>query len=584
MILFSGAMLVTLGAVGAVVAYVQLSIAAFVGQELGSRLRNQVFQHLAHLPLDWHGRQRVGEVVQRITGNVSDLEKLVTDGLVDLLSGVLTLAGILVVMLLINWQFTLLSMVIVPPLFVVVVCFTRLIKLASKQTARAAGQVGEVATETINAIAELKAFTLEAWAAETFAARVAHQRRFGLRAGRRQAEFNPLVLLLVSLSTLVITTAGAWIAAGHGHRMSFLFLRVPAGSLTVGSLTVFLAYSKLLYQPMRNLSKLTVLASSGARAAERLQEILDAPREEPGVAGGYHGPARLRGDVVYKGVVFGYERGRPVLNGIDLEVPVGKRVALVGLSGSGKTTLVSLLPRFYDVWAGSITIDGVDVRRLPLDVPRRNIGLVLQDSVLFDGTIRENITLDRPAADEEVVAAARQACIHDAIMALPGGYGAHVREQGKNLSRGQRQRIAIARAIFRDAPVLILDEATANLDVEAEAEVMRAIGRLTAGRTVLVVSHRLSTLGYVDEIAVLEAGEIVERGTYRQLKARGGSFARMLAEQSRYAAGADGDGGPADHGVPAGAGRRNGNGNGNGAATGQRRARRRPAPAAGAAE
>jgi ABC-type multidrug transport system fused ATPase/permease subunit len=536
-ILFAGAMALTLALIGAVVSFVQLAIAAFVAQDLGSKLRARLFVHLEHLPLEWHGRQRVGDIVQRITGNVSDVEKLVTEGLIDLLSGVLTLVGILGVMLLLNWQFTLLSMVIVPPLFLVVASYTRWIKRASKETSRAAGQVAEVATEGIGAIAELKAFTLEGWAARTFADRVERQRASGARAGRRQAEFNPLVLILIALTTVAIISVGAWIASGHGHRYSLWILTIPAGSLTIGTLTVFLTYSKQLYQPMRNLSKLMLLASTGASAAERIQEVLDQPWEEQEPAEPYTGPTELRGSVVYKGVVFGYDEGRPVLHGIDLDVPTGRRVALVGLSGSGKTTLVRLLPRFYDRWEGTITVDGVDINAYPRDVLRRNIGFVLQDSVLFEGTIRENIVLDREdATEEEVVAAAKDACIHDTILNTPGGYDAQVREHGKNFSSGQRQRIAIARAFLRDAPILILDEPTANLDVEAEAEVMRAIERLTEGRTVIVISHRLSTLGHVDEIAVLEAGRIVEHGTYQQLKASGGTFARLLVSQNRYAA------------------------------------------------
>jgi ABC-type multidrug transport system fused ATPase/permease subunit len=536
-ILFAGTMLLTLGAIGAVVSFIQLAIAASVGPDLGARLRNRLFEHLEHLSLEWHGRQRVGDIVQRISGNISDIEKLVSDGLVDLLSGILTLGGILVVMLMINWQFTLLSMVIVPPLFVIVVAYTRWIKHASKQTARAAGQVAEVASENISAIVELKAFTLEGWAAHTFSTRVERQRQSGARAGRRQAEFNPLVLILVALSSLAIITVGAWIAAGHGHRYHLLFLAIPTRSLTVGTLTVFLAYSKQLYQPMRNLSKLMLLASTGASAAERIQEMLDEPREELRPAANYTGPTTVSGNLVYKGVTFGYDEGRPVLNGIDLEVPPGKRVALVGLSGSGKTTLVRLLPRFYDPWDGTITIDGVDIRDYPLEILRQSIGMVLQDSVLFEGTIRDNIRVGRPdATDEEIVAAAKEACVHTTIMNTPGEYDAQVREQGKNFSSGQRQRIAVARAILRNAPILILDEPTANLDVEAEAEVMRAIERLTSGRTVIVISHRLSTLGHVDEIAVLEAGRIVERGTYKELKALGGAFAHLLAEQNRYAA------------------------------------------------
>ena len=440
-------------------------------------------------------------------------------------------------MLLLNWQFTVLSMIIVPPLFVVVVSYTRRIKRASKATSRAAGQVAEVATEEIGAIAELKAFTLERWAARNFAVRVERQRANAARAGRLQSEFNPLVLILVAVTSLAIISVGAWLAAGHGHQYSLGPLTIPSGSLTLGSLTVFLAYSKMLYQPMRNLSKLTLIASTASSAAERIQEVLDQPREELAPTNEYAGPTEVRGTISFRDVSFGYDEGRPVLEGINLDVPAGKRIALVGLSGSGKTTLVRLLPRFYDPWCGTITIDGVDITDYPREVLRRNIGMVLQDSVLFEGTIRENIVLDREEATEtEVVFAAQQACVHDTIMATPDGYATQVREHGKNFSSGQRQRIAIARAILRNAPILILDEPTANLDVEAEAEVMRGIERLTEGRTVIVISHRLSTLGHVDEIAVLEGGRIVEQGPYHQLKMQGGAFAHLLEEQNRYAA------------------------------------------------
>ncbi|HWW09340.1 MAG TPA: ABC transporter ATP-binding protein [Candidatus Acidoferrales bacterium] len=537
-ILFSGGMLLVTGVIGAVVAYVQLAAAARVAQDMGARLRNRLFVHIEHLPLAWHGRQRVGDVVQRVIGNVTDIEKLVTDGLVDLLSGILTLVGFLIVMLVLNWQFTVLSLVMLPPLAVVIVGYTRWIKRASRQTAKALGEVAEVANESVGAITELKAFSLERWLARSFFDRVERKRRFGWRAGRRQAEFDPLVLTLVTLSTVAIITVGAWVAFGHGHRYSVLFLTIPAGTLTVGTLTVFLSYSRQLYSPLRSLSKLMLLASTGSSAAERIQEVLDEPIEErPTTTRGYRSATGMRGDIAYHGIAFGYEQGRPVLTDIDLEIPSGKRIALVGLSGSGKTTMVRLLPRFYEPWAGSITIDGSDIRNYRRDGLRRSIGIVLQDSILFEGTVRENIVLDRSNVSEaKLIAAAQQACIHDTIVNMPGGYEARVRELGKNFSSGQRQRIAIARAILRDAPILILDEPTANLDVEAEAEVMRAVERLTEGRTVIVISHRLSTLGRVDEIAVLEAGRIVERGTYQELKALGGSFAHLLAEQNRYAA------------------------------------------------
>jgi ATP-binding cassette subfamily B protein len=534
-IVFASITFFVLGLVGAGAAWGQLSIASRIARELGARLRSDLFRHVGTLRLAWHDRQRTGDIVQRISGNITEIEKLVADGLVDLLSGVLTLVGMIIVLFLLSWQFTLISMIIVPPLFVVVAVYTRTIKAASKATAKAAGQVADVATESVGAITELKAFTLEDWSADAFQRRVDEQRAAFGRAGHLQAQFSPWVLVLVALSNLAIISLGGWVAAGN--TVSLGVFSIPAGSLTVGSLTVFVTYSKQLYQPMRDLAKLMLLASNGAVACERIQEMLDQEPEPDRVALPDPSAAEpVRGDVRYEGVSFGYEGGRPVLHRVDLAIPVGKRVALVGLSGSGKTTLVKLLPRFYDPWEGCISIGDTDVRNLSLPELRRSIGFVLQDSVLFEGAIRDNIAIGRSdATDEEIVLAAQRASIHDLIVSLPGGYEAEVREHGKNFSSGQRQRIAIARAIVRDAPILVLDEPTANLDVEAEAEVMRALEELVEGRTVLVISHRLSTLGQVDEIAVLDHGRIVERGSYAELAASQGRFARMLAQQSRYA-------------------------------------------------
>jgi ABC-type multidrug transport system fused ATPase/permease subunit len=520
-----------------VLSYVQVIIAARVGSTLSDRLRARLFDHLQHLPLHWHGRQRTGDLVQRITGNILDVEKLVTDGLVDLLGGILTLVGILVVMLLLNWQFTVLCMVIAPALFWSVIRYTLAIKRASKARARAAGQVAEVATEDIGAITEVKAFTLEERESTHFRRYSTRLFAASWRAGRLQAEFTPIVAILIGLSSATIISVGGWIAAGHGHTFGIGPFFIADGTLTTGSLTIFLSYSKQLYQPMRNLSKLMNIASGAAAGAARIEEVLDQAPEVTDAPVAHTGPDRVRGEVVFRDVIFGYTDRRPVLTGIDLHVPQGRRVALVGLSGSGKTTMVKLIPRFYEVWGGTITVDGVDVRNYPLEMLRRNISLVLQDSVLFEGTVRENIALGREdASDRDIVTAARLAHIHDQIAALPDGYASQVREQGKNFSSGQRQRLAIARAILRDAPILILDEPTANLDVEAEGEVMRAIERLVVGRTVLMISHRLSTLGNVDEIVVLQKGRIVERGTYSALKRARGVFAGLLEEQSRYSA------------------------------------------------
>ena len=532
-VIFSAALLLALGLIEAVLSYAQLFIAAYIGQALAARVRTRLFDHLQRLSLEWHSEQRTGDLVQRLTGNIADIEKLVTDGLVDLLAGVLTLVGMLGVMLWINWRFTVLTMAIVPPLFLAVLGYTRSIKSATKRAAKDTADVADIATEDLGAVIEIKAFTLEGQESRHFR-RFSHrlfQSKFG--AGALQAEFTPLVMVLMALSNALILGVGG--AVMVGHTVSLGVLTIAGGSLTAGSLTLFVTYLKQLYQPMRDLSKLTNLASSAGSAAERIQAALDRAPEVDDPGAGRRAPTRVRGSVVYRDVVFGYREDQPVLRGVTIEVAAGRKVALVGLSGSGKTTMVKLVPRFYDVWRGTVEVDGVDVREFRLAALRSSISLVLQDSVLFEGTIRDNLALGRPeATDAEVVRAARAAHIHDQIVQMPGGYGAEVRQQGKNFSGGQRQRLAIARAMLRDSPILILDEPTANLDVEAEAEVMRAVDTLIVGRTVIMISHRLSTLGHADEIIVLADGQVAERGTFAELERAGGTFARMLSEQYRY--------------------------------------------------
>src|SRR6266516_2580720 len=472
-IVFSLLLLIIFGLLSALLAFVDLYLAAYIGQMLTARLRNHLFDHLERLSLDWHSKQQKGDLVQRITGNITDIEKMVTDGLVD--------------------------------------------------------------TEDINALILIKVFTREKLEARRFGAYVDKNKRARLRAGWLQAQFTPLVTLLVILGTATIIGVGGYVASGYAFNIGPLF--IDAYSVDVGTLILFLTFLKLLYQPMRDLSKLATLASTAASGAERIQEVMDQAPElkESPLPGPYSGPQRFQGEITFENVVMGYLPGMPVLQGINRHISPGKRIGLVGLTGGGKTTLVSLIPRFYDIEQGTIKIDGVDTRLYPLDVLRQNVSMVLQDSLLFEGTITENIAFGRPGASiEQIVEAAKKANIHEMIESLPGGYETHVSEQGQNFSAGQRQRVAIARAILRDAPILILDEPTAALDVEAEAEVMRALSALIVGRTVLTISHRLSTVGNVDEILFLHDWQIVEQGTFRQLKQKKGLFAKLVDEQNRY--------------------------------------------------
>jgi ATP-binding cassette subfamily B protein len=532
-IVFSLLMLAVFGVLSALLVYVELSLATSIAQQVSARLRQEVFDHLQRLSLDWHEKQKKGDLVQRVTGNIADIEKLVNDGLVDLLAGLLTLLGVAIIMLFISREYTFLALAIAPSLFMIVSLYTGGIQAAAKKKAKAAGKIGDVATEDMHALPVIRAFLLEKREHSRFGLHVRMYRQAGLRAGRLQAQFTPLVSLLVVLGTVSVVGVGGYVAAGNSFNLSVISLQ--ASTIDLGTLVLFLTYLKMLYQPMRDLSKLTNLASTGVSGAERIQEILDQVPEVIETKEAYAGLQKLQGDISFEQVFFGYTENRFVLKGITLHIPAGRKVALVGYSGGGKTTLAKLIPRFYDIGGGLIHIDGVDIRLYPLRVLRQNISMVLQDSVLFEGTIRENIEIGRLGAPlEEVIDAAKKANIHELIVSLPDGYDTIVREQGNNFSAGQRQRLAIARAFLRDAPILIVDEPTANLDVEAEAEVMHALNTLITGRTVLMISHRLSTLGNVEEILVLADGQMIERGTFQELKHQGGFFAHLLEEQNRY--------------------------------------------------
>jgi ABC-type multidrug transport system fused ATPase/permease subunit len=534
-IVFSVIVMVIFSTLSALLVYLDLYLASYIAQTLSARLRKQLFEHLQRISLDWHGKQKKGDLVQRITGNITDIEKFVTDGMVDLLVSVLTLVGVASIMLFYSLAYTVLSLAILPALFVIVLYYTRNIKAASKRQAKSAGQVADVAAEDINALTVIKVFTREEREDMRFGGRVSESRAAGLRTGGLQAQFTPLVAVLVAFGTATVVGVGGYVAAGNPF-IAGPFQLLP-GTIDAGLIVSFLFYLKLLYQPIRDLSKLTTLGNAASAGAERIQEVLDQAPEVIESTTPYRGPTKLRGDVVFENVYFSYSPERPVLKGINLQIPSGKKVAMVGLSGGGKTTLVKLIPRFYEIQQGTVRVDGVDNRMYPLNVLRQNVSMVLQDSVLFEGTIRENIEIGRPGASEaDIIDAAKKAQMHETILRLPDGYDTLVREQGKNFSGGQRQRLAIARAILRDAPILIMDEPTAALDVEAEAEVMRALDTLIVGRTVILISHRLSTLGNVDEIIVLSDGRIVERGNYRELKRMGGIFAGLLEEQNRYSA------------------------------------------------
>jgi ABC-type multidrug transport system fused ATPase/permease subunit/pSer/pThr/pTyr-binding forkhead associated (FHA) protein len=535
-IIISVALLLLTGLLNAILSFFQLYLAFFTAKTLTNKLSKRLFDHLQRLSVNWHSAHEQGDVVQRISGNMADLEKFIADGMIDAVADVLTLFGVLAVMLWNNLPLTVISFVIIPPLGLIILRYTRAIKAVTKKEKKAEGQVSSVATDAMAKIKEIKAFTLEPFMFGLFSKNADTKLTAGRRAGGLQAQFTPFVDVLLAVGNAIILGVGSYCLV-YFHAQVILG-PLPPQAITLGTLPVFLSYLKMLYQPMRDLSKLTTLGTSASAAAERIQEVLNQDTEDLNIAQAYSGPQRLKGNIEFEEVYFCYSQpGALVLKGVNLQIPAGKKVALVGLSGCGKTTLTNLLPRFHDSspqW-GEIRMDGVNIAQYPLTIVRKNISIVLQDSILFDGTIRENIKIGRPEATEtEMIKAAEQACIHETIAKKLGGYDARIVNQGKNLSGGQRQRIAIARAILRDTPIIIMDEPTASLDVEAEAEVMRALDGLAEGRTVLMITHRLSTVGKVDRIVVMEEGRIVEQGTYQELKVKDGAFASLLKIQNAY--------------------------------------------------
>jgi ABC-type multidrug transport system fused ATPase/permease subunit len=488
-----------------------------LGQRMVLRLRCELYAKLQRLSLKFHDRASVGDLIFRITGDASALQNIVTYGFVPLAVQFVTAVAITATIFALDVRLGWVALSIVPLLTVWTVWFSERVRRRAGGLARADSSLYTTASEVLGAIRLVKSSAMEA----------AEIQRFERHARSAQEEYVG-VMTLGSLGSLVTNAV-----AGLGTAAVVLIgaRGVLAGDLTVGQLLVFIAYLQALYNPITQVAASALVIQKSAASVERVVQILDEEEEHEKVGGVQ--PARVTGAVSYRGVALSYDPTRPVLHDITLDIHPGERVAFVGRSGAGKTSLVSLLLRFYRPQSGLILLDGADVASLDLAWLRRQIAIVLQEAIIFSGTLADNITYGRPGAGRaDVVHAARAAGLEPFIATLPDGFDTEVGERGVRLSGGQRQRLSIARAFLKDAPILILDEPTSNVDATTEQQIFEALDRLAKGRTTLVISHRLATVQRADRIVVLADGRVVEQGTHHDLLRASGTYAGLYHDHA----------------------------------------------------
>jgi len=510
--------LVHLGAGGLVLLHNYTTIR--VGQGMVNDLRGALYAHLQRLSLTFHNRQRVGDLLYRITADSFAVQTMIMNGVLPILSAVVLLAGMLFVLLPLDPLLTALALSVVPVLFALIAGFNRKIIDVAGAVRSAESRVYSLVQWGMAAIKLVQAFTKEEEEHRRFMGASRDSLQATLRLYSWQTLYSGAVNLVIAGGTALVVYAGA--------------RAVLSGRLTLGQLIVFVSYLAQLYAPINQITQSWGLIAGARVGARRVFEVLDTEADLPDGTIDFP-PQGARGEVAWRSVAFRYRADAPVLARIDLAVPAGAKIAIVGPTGAGKSTLLSLLPRFFDPAEGRVEIDRVDLRCYRLKSLRRQIAMVLQPPLIFPLSVRDNIAYGRPGADEAaIVRAARLAAIDELIRTLPQGYDTIVGEAGISLSEGEKQRITIARAILRDAPILIFDEPTSALDAETEALVMAGIERLAEGRTTFIIAHRLSTVRRCDRIVVLRDGVICEQGGFAELIRRSGIFAAYCRNQTVF--------------------------------------------------
>ena len=513
----AGVGVVLIALIGALATYIDNYFTESIGQWVANDLRIRIYDHLQRLSLAYFDKQQTGALLSTITSDVSTIQNFASSNTLDLLVDVLTIIGVLALMFWLNWDFALIAVAVTPGVLIFVSRFKKAVKKATHEVRSHQADIVSVVKEGLESVRVVKAYGRESLE-DSHLSEVSHEAvDAALKARRVKSLLSPIISVVVALCTAVVLWRGA-----------SLILR---DLMTVGALTVFLAYLGKFFKPVQDLAKNTNAIAQATVALERIKRILDTDDVIKDRA-----DARtletVQGTIAFENVHFGYEAGAPVLKGVDFVIEAGQRLGVVGTTGGGKSTVVGLIPRFYDPDDGRILIDGVDAMRYTKESLRKQIGFVLQDTVLFRGTIKSNIAYGRTGAtDAEIIEAAKLANAHGFISAMPNGYDTQVGERGLTVSGGQRQRIGIARAIIRNSPILILDEPTAALDTESERLVMEGLTKLMKGRTVITIAHRLSTIRDSNKIIVLDRGIVAEQGTHEELLARKGIYSELYRIQ-----------------------------------------------------
>jgi ABC-type multidrug transport system fused ATPase/permease subunit len=498
---------------GAAASYLANYYTTSVGQWVANDLRLRTYQHLQQLSLNYYNTHEMGALLSTITADVQTIQNFASSSTLGILVDMFTIVAMLVIMFWLNWDFTMIAVGVTPFMLLMVSRFKKAVKKATREVRKQQSNVVAVVQQGLESMRVVKAFGRQDLEQEELSEVSKATVEAALKARRVKALLSPIVAVTVSLCTAFVL----W-------RSSSLILK---GTMTAGALTVFLSYLTKFFKPVQDLATMTNTIAQTAVGVERVRAILEANDviEERGDA---REPRPLKGEIKFENVAFAYNKDAPVLTDVNFEIKAGQMVGVVGPTGGGKSTIVSLIPRFYDPSAGKVSVDGVDIRDYKIHGLRNQIAYVLQETVLFRGTVAENIAYGRGSATrDEIVKAAKLANADEFIAKMPHGYDTMVGDRGDTLSGGQRQRIGIARALIRNNPILILDEPTAALDTESEQLVMEALERLMKGRTVITIAHRLSTIRNSDKIVVLKGGVVAEEGTHDELMAKSGVYAEL---------------------------------------------------------